>query len=239
MKISVCMAAYNGSKYIAEQISSILMQINSDDELIIVNDCSDDHTIEVIQSFNDRRIKVIHNPINLGLIKSFEISLSNSSGEIIFLSDQDDIWMPDKVKKTVEHMQNKNASAVVSDAIVVDQDGNILYDSFFKFRNSGSGIIKNFYKNSYIGCCMAITSKFKKHILPFPKDIIWHDEWIGFTYEFLDRVEFIPEKLVQYRRHSSNQTNMHRQSLINVFLKRLKLVKIMAVEFFKISFGLR
>ncbi len=95
--ISVCIATYNASKYINAQIVSILGQLASNDEVIVSGDLSTDDTVEIITSINDARIKVIKSNIRLGVIKNFERSLYAAKGDIIFLSDQDDIWLPNKV----------------------------------------------------------------------------------------------------------------------------------------------
>ena len=97
MKISVCMAAYNGENYIEKQISSILCQLKPDDELVIVDDCSKDRTINVIKNFNDSRIKLLKNKFNYGVVATFERALSAAEGNIIFLSDQDDEWIDNKL----------------------------------------------------------------------------------------------------------------------------------------------
>jgi glycosyltransferase involved in cell wall biosynthesis len=230
-KISVCMAAYNGSQFIEEQVVSILCQLKEGDELIIVNDYSTDNTLETLKSFNSSKIKIINNTRNLGLVKSFEIALNHSTGDIIFFSDQDDIWIEGKVIKTLDHMQQQKSLVVVCDATVFNEDGKIIQDSFFNFRNSGSGLLKNFYKNSYIGCCMAIDAKVKPYILPLPDKTLLHDEWIGLICEVLGRTSFLPEILVMYRRHSMNQTNMSRASWRKVIQKRFVLLKAL---FFKV-----
>jgi glycosyltransferase involved in cell wall biosynthesis len=229
-KISVCMAAYNGSAFIKEQINSILCQLKESDELIIVNDCSTDNTLDILQSFNTSKIKIINNAKNLGLVKSFEIALKNSTGDIIFFSDQDDIWLDSKVRKTIDCMHQSQSLVVVSDAKVFNEEGDIIYDSFFKFRNSGSGLLKNFYKNTYIGCCMAIDTRVIPYILPFPDKNLLHDEWIGLVCEVLGKTRFLPEALIMYRRHSMNQTNMSRFGWRKVFQKRFALIQVIILR---------
>jgi glycosyltransferase involved in cell wall biosynthesis len=238
-KVSVCMAAYNGSQYIEEQISSILCQLKESDELIIVNDFSTDNTLDVIKSFESRKIKVINNTKNLGLVKSFEIALDNATGNIIFFSDQDDIWLEDKVLKVITCMQQEQSLVVVTDAKVFNEKGDIVHDSFFEFRNSGSGLLKNFYKNSYIGCCMAIDARIKPYILPLPDEVLLHDEWIGLVCEVLGRTSFLPEALVMYRRHSMNQTNMSRSGWRKVLKKRFTLLQAFSFKLLPIWIELK
>ena len=96
--ITVCLAAYNGEKYIEEQINSILCQLSLNDELLISDDGSTDKTIKIISDLNDPRIKLFKNNFK-SVQKNFEFLLQNSIGEIIFLSDQDDIWEKNKISE--------------------------------------------------------------------------------------------------------------------------------------------
>ena len=88
MKISVCMATYNGEKYIAEQIRSILPQLSEDDEVIVSDDGSSDATLDIVRSFNDPRIRIVQNELEHGYTKNFENALNHANGDIIFISDQ-------------------------------------------------------------------------------------------------------------------------------------------------------
>jgi glycosyltransferase involved in cell wall biosynthesis len=136
MKISVCMATYNGCEYVKDQISSILVQLRADDELIIVDDKSTDITLQILDEFNDSRIKIIKNEINLGVIKNFEKAINNASGNLIFLSDQDDVWLPNKVEKILQVFQKyPDITLILSDAQIIDSEGQITADSFFKIRD--------------------------------------------------------------------------------------------------------
>jgi glycosyltransferase involved in cell wall biosynthesis len=230
MKCSVCMAVYNGEEYLKKQLVSILEQLNIEDEIIIVNDASTDNSLCVINSFCDQRIKVINNINNLGVIRSFEKALNQTSGDIIFLADQDDIWTPGKVDETIEYMMKFQCNAVVSDALVIDDQGEIICDSYFTLRQSGPGIWKNFYRNSYIGCCMAIRSDVKPFILPFPKSIPMHDAWIGMVCDFLGEVKFVPKQLVAYRRHLANQSELQGKDWNKMINKRFIWLKLMSIE---------
>jgi glycosyltransferase involved in cell wall biosynthesis len=202
MKISVCMATYNGEKYIEEQLRSILLQLSDKDEVIVSDDSSTDNTILIIQQFNDRRIKLYPNQKFHNPALNFENALNKSSGDIIFLADQDDIWDKAKVVKMMSYLSNYDL--VISDCSIIDEYGNELHKSFFNIRGSKKGIIRNLYKNSYIGCCIAFRRRVFSKILPFPQGIYMHDWWIGMIAEFYGDVYFCPEKLVSYRRHQNN-----------------------------------
>ena len=228
-KVSVAMATYNGEKYIKEQIESILNNLEEDDELIISDDGSKDNTRNIIQEFvnNDKRVKLIDGPKN-GVKQNFANAIGSCSGKYIFLSDQDDIWMKNKVQEVIKTFKEQQCTVVVHDAEIVDENLNIVEESFFAHRNSGSGVLKNIYKNTYIGCCMAFDSKLKEKILPIPNDIEMHDQWIGVLSDKYGKSYFLKEKLIKYRRHSSNVSKMEhykvKKMISNraVFIKRFK-----------------
>lgn len=229
--ISVAMATYNGEKYIKEQVDSILKQLTQNDELVVSDDSSTDKTLSILNSYNDSRIKIYKGP-KLGVKQNFNNAIEKCLGRYIFLADQDDIWIDNKVNKILEIFENKNCTCVVHDAIVFDSNTNdIIYDSFYKLRNSKKGIIKNIIKNSYIGCCMAFDSKMKEQILPIPNDIQMHDQWIGIINDKYGKVIFIKDKLLKYRRHNNNVSSLkhhyplkkmikNRYNLINKITKR-------------------
>ncbi len=95
--LSVCIATYNGAKYINKQVESILLQLGIDDEIVVSDDGSIDQTISILESFGDERIKIFRNTGRHGVVSYFENALNHSSGEVIFLSDQDDIWNKKKL----------------------------------------------------------------------------------------------------------------------------------------------
>lgn len=204
MKISVCMATYNGEKYIKEQIETILPQLSVQDELIISDDSSTDQTLEIVKVFNDPRIKIFDQQKFKSPIFNFENAIKHATGDYIFLSDQDDIWLPDKIQIMLREL--KQYDLVLSNCYIGDTNLKIIKDSYFEWRNSKKGIIKNLKKNSYLGCCMGFNKKILKKILPFPAIIPMHDMWIGMIAEIYFKPCFIQNKLMIYRRHESNAT---------------------------------
>jgi glycosyltransferase involved in cell wall biosynthesis len=202
MNISVCIATYNGEKYIQKQIESILPQLDFSDEIIISDDSSQDETLNIIASFKDSRIKVFPNQIYKNPALNFENAISKAKGEFIFLCDQDDIWHENKVSVMLKYLQN--FTLVISDCKIINESDIVLSKSFFELRNSRKGIFKNLYRNSYIGCCMAFRKSLLNYILPFPKGIYMHDWWIGMVAEIYGNVYFASDKLMSYRRHQTN-----------------------------------
>lgn len=210
MKISVAMATYNGEKYIKEQIESIVSQLNKDDELVISDDGSTDRTREIIKEFqsNDKRIKLINNDKN-GVIKNFENALKQCKNELIFLADQDDVWKSNKVEKIKEiFLSKKDINLVMSDADLVDSQLKKKGKSLYQIRNSNGSIIKNIYKNSYVGCTMAFKKECLDYILPIPNGIAMHDVWIGIMCSCKGKVYLCNDKLMYYRRHDDTATKL-------------------------------
>lgn len=151
--ISVCIATYNGSKYIKEQIDSILPQLDECDEIIVSDDSSTDNTLSILKSYHDRRIIIFTNQKFNSPIYNFENALKHAKGDIIFLSDQDDIWEFNKVQVMISFLQKK--SLVVSDCYIINQDKNVICDSLFNGKVPNAGVFINILRNHYIGCCMA------------------------------------------------------------------------------------
>lgn len=217
---SVCMAVYNGSEFLEEQISSILEQMKGNDELIIIDDFSQDQSYEICMNFKDERINIHRNKKNMGVIQSFETAINLAKGEYIFLSDQDDIWMPEKMQKLKTELAN-GSLLTLSDCSIIDSLGNVLENSFFRWRGSKPGFFQNLIRNSFIGCSMAFRTEIKEIALPFPKCIAMHDEWIGLIASLNGPVTLVNSQLLYYRRHQSNASSMHRGTISSMLQKRI------------------
>ncbi len=204
MRISVCIPTYNGEKYIQKQLESILSQLGEEDEIIISDDSSTDRTVEIIKSTADSRIQIIENCTFKSPTFNLENALTRAKGDFIFLSDQDDIWYPDKIKKALEKLTSFDM--VVCNGVIIDQDENMIHPSYFEWKGSRPGFLKNLAHSSYLGCSLAFNRKILNRALPFPKQIIIHDLWLGLIAESTGRVIFIEEPLFSYRRHASNFT---------------------------------
>lgn len=217
--ISVCIPTYNGGLYIKEQLDSILKQSRAVDEIIISDDSSTDNTVDLIKSYKDSRIKLFENQKFSSPIFNLEFTLEQAKGDYIFLADQDDIWMKNKVELLVEQL--KSNKLVISDGEIINQSGEIIAPSIFELFNSQRGFVRNFIKSSYMGCCMAFDKEILNHILPFPKTIAMHDLWIGLNAELYTTPFFYPQKLIRYRRHSFNKTPLDSKTNNNSILHKL------------------
>ncbi|MEG0518892.1 MAG: glycosyltransferase family 2 protein [Bacteroidales bacterium] len=219
------MATYNGAAFVKEQIESILTQLGSNDELIISDDCSIDQTLDIIKSYNDKRIILLSGKRFASPILNFEYALKHVKGDIIFLADQDDIWASNKVEVCIDVL--KSCDLILHDANIIDAYGNILHTSFFKLRNVKNGYWTNLYKNSYIGCCMAFRASVLKYTLPFPKQIAMHDMWIALKVLLNGKSVFIDEPLLKYRRHGQNASFSAEKSQLSKFYQFIYRIKML------------
>lgn len=226
--ISVCMATFNGGKYIAQQISSILSQLTFDDELIISDDGSTDNTIDIIKSFNDVRIKLLinkkqktSNSKHFLVTKNFENALQNAQGDLIFLADQDDIWKDNKVDTSLA--QIKGCDILLSNYDIINEFGEVVEIKWLKKKPIRSSVIENVYKMPFHGCCMCFTKEVLEGVLPFPKSLLLHDNWIGIFWSLKNfkKIKFLDESLVLYRHHSYNVSGKSSNSFYNKILYRI------------------
>lgn len=203
--VSIAMATYNGAKYIEEQLQSIIQQTYSNIEIVIVDDCSKDNTIEIIQQLQQQYnfIHVFVNEANSGVTKTFEKAIIKCKGEFIAISDQDDIWELNKIEILVNEIGNHDA--VYSNSLLVDASGQSLNKSFTSIMN-----MKTYYRgapfllsNSVPGHTILMKQTFVQNILPFPPKMLF-DLWIGFCAAGNNGIKFVDKTLVKYRQHDTN-----------------------------------
>lgn len=204
--ISVCMATYNGERFIKEQLLSILSQISLTDEIIVSDDGSSDKTLKIIEEIEDSRIKLYHHKKEEenGVYKNFRYATSNfenaltkAKGDYIFLSDQDDIWEQNKLQKCLELL--KKYDCIVHNYSVINEKGELLKFQQFKKKPIHKSIFMNILDNHFRGCCMAFNRKILNMILPFPRRIIGHDYWIGILASHYTSVYYEIEPLLKSR----------------------------------------
>jgi glycosyltransferase involved in cell wall biosynthesis len=217
------MATFNGEKYIKEQIDSILVQLGKDDELIISDDGSTDNTLEIIRKLDDSRIKVYENVGIHGYAHNFENALKKASGDYIFFSDQDDVWLPSKVETMLPYLQHDNF--VISDAYITNDELEIKC-RLSSWRTYIKGYLQNLFKSIYAGCTCAFTKRIKDYALPFPSTkYIQHDNWIGLLCELKFNVVYVDKPLILYRRHNSNTSGAgSKSSKTTLFMIKYRIV---------------
>ncbi|MFD1466119.1 glycosyltransferase [Lapidilactobacillus mulanensis] len=224
------MATYNGQATIERQLRSILPQLSNTDEVLIVDDQSSDDTIQIINDvFQESDIphQIFINQVNQGPIASFERAITKAKGDYIYLSDQDDQWFSNKISVCQATFKLNKSDLVVHDAIVVDKNLQVIDNSWnhYNHNNVDQGVLGNLIKNGYTGAMMAFTNKVKQAILPFPRTIAMHDQWIFLvTKKNRYRIDSIKEPLMNYVRHGNNVTGQKRKKL-PMILDRLTMIQ--------------
>ena len=215
-QIDILLATYNGEKYLKEQLDSILSQTYSNFRLLISDDCSKDNTKEILKEYEkkDNRIKVFYQEKNLGYVKNFEFLLSKVENKIYALSDQDDVWLPEKVEKTYNKLIQTNSDLVFTDLEVVNENLEKIYDSFNdymllsrKIKKYKDSSVMQYLYNCITGCTLMSKSKFLDKIIPIPTNskYVIHDTWIGLIVSLYGKIEYLDEKTIKYRQHGNNQ----------------------------------
>lgn len=229
--ISVVMCTYNGEKYIIRQLESICNQNLKPNEIIICDDCSADNTVvlikKYIEEFTDYTIQInlYENVKNVGVVKNFEQAITYCSGEIVFLSDQDDIWLPNKIESICKYMECKgNCNVVFTDALLIDSNGNEIGCSLWQslgFSGKDNYSISDFTGKRFVtGATIAAKRNFLKDIMPFPECWI-HDSWIAICAAIDGSIFSISEMYIQYRLHGNNVIGVNTETLIDKAKRRL------------------
>ena len=216
MTISVGVCTHNGAKYIEEQLNSIITQTVKPDEIVLSDDNSSDETLEIAkrvlsESGIRSRIKAHHE--HQGITKNFSGCFDLCTGDIIFSSDQDDIWMRDKIESFLPYFKRGNVF-VYSNAEVIDENKSVLLHDFWsiygiKFTQlSKKQFSKKLLTSMCIaGCNMAFTKELYHAIRPTPFHFI-HDSWIAICAPWYGDIAFIEKPLIMYRQHANNSAGV-------------------------------
>jgi len=208
MKVSIAMATYNGAQYLQDQLDSFKNQTKLPDELVITDDCSTDRTEQIVLEFaKTAPFKVIfsRNSQNLGYCGNFNAALMKTSGDLVFLSDQDDVWFPEKIEYMVTLAENN------SKALVLMNDASITDGVLNKTGLSKIGQIQSAGFNlSYfaMGCCCAIRRELLDICLPITIGYKAHDVWLLAFARGLEARLIDPKVLQYYRRHGKNESQI-------------------------------
>lgn len=230
MKISVALAAYKGEKYIAKQIESILSQLGGNDELIVSDDYPAGKTRDIVESMavSDCRIKYIEGE-GKGVVRNFENALKACSGDVIFLCDQDDVWMHDKVETVMKEFES-GAELVLHDALITDAELKTVNPSCFSVHGANLSFVKNFVKNTFVGCCMAFTKELLAETMPFPDGIAMHDWWIALVaLKKKRKTVLVGKPLIKWRRHGENVTGSSTSAAQKIIWRLRMLSAIMKI----------
>jgi glycosyltransferase involved in cell wall biosynthesis len=220
IKFSVAMCTYNGAPFLNEQLASIAAQTRPPDELIVCDDHSSDDTVNILNAFRLKAgfpVRIVVNSRNLGTTENFAQAIALCSGDIIALSDQDDVWVQEKLARfEQEFAASPELGLVFSDAIVGDAllrpSGNTIW-SLFRFDDAkrqavvtGNALAVLLPGWFVTGATVGFRSEFKDLVLPIPQTLsLIHDGWIGAVISSVAQVRPIPEPLIVYRQHTGQQ----------------------------------
>ena len=212
--VSVCLATCDGERYVQAQIASVLAQLQDGDELLVADDHSTDRTQAIVLAFNDARVRWLPQAQRVGVVRNFERALAAATRDVVFLCDQDDVWLAGKVHHCIEALRSH--LLVVTDCRLVDDNLNTIAESFFVQLGSGPGVLKNLWRNSYLGCCMAFRRELLARALPIPAGVPMHDMWLGLVAQCSGSVCFLPQALLLYRRHAQVTTTTGSPSALSL-----------------------
>ena len=216
MKFSIALATCNGQRFLREQLNSYLSQTRHPDEVVVCDDRSDDQTLDVLSEFATRApfpIRIEQNEQRLGITRNFERAISLCHGDVIFLSDQDDLWMPEKLARhEAVYRASPDVGLVFSNGDVVTDDlvplEYTLYDTFGviparqRAMNAGHALEELVKCSRVTGCTLSFSADCRDILLPL--SMHWHhDEWIALLTSALAGVHALSESLLQYRRHQA------------------------------------
>ena len=226
-QIGVAMATFNGAAFIDEQIDSILSELGEGDQLLIVDDDSSDETVELIRKKSDPRIILLQNVKNRGYVHTFERALSEVGGEVIFLSDQDDAWMPGRVDAMLEALGDQllvvsNWQATGGKPGRFERIRLRPIDSCHHLRNI-IGILVGY--RLHWGCAMAVRQELLNMALPFPS---WmnesHDQYLAMAANVAQSIRYMAADTVWHRLHAANLTPLGARSIHKILSARARLV---------------
>lgn len=232
MNISVCLATYNGAKYLESQLRSILNQLEDNDEIVILDDCSTDNSLELVKSIGDERIKIFKNEKNRGHVYSFGRVISLGIHDIIFMSDQDDIWMDGRVTLMKESLLKSNAFLISTNSEFIDsEDKTILFSLDGVSAETSDKYFKNIVdifigKTNYVGCAMAFKRELKELILPIPSYVESHDLWIAMCANIFKSNLHLNESTLYRRIHGENASIVKRRLLPKLWSRIIFLISM-------------
>lgn len=237
-RISVCLAAYNGERYIGEQLASILPQLNRHDEVVVIDDASTDGTVAAVRAIADPRVRLIARPDNRGYVKTFEQALHEARGDYLLLADQDDVWLPGRVDALVGALAS---AQVVAGNLTTLAGPDAIRGPYgqadWKLRAAGShhgarnvaGILAG--NMPYYGCAMGVRrDALAEGVLPFP-DFLHesHDLWLALYGNVRGEIAHVEQRVTARRFHDSNQTPNRPRGVLPALRSRLLLLRCLGV----------
>ena len=212
MKTSVALCTFNGEKYLRKQLDSILEQTVAVDEIVVCDDLSTDATLSILNQYKEtfpNIFKIHANEKNLRSVKNFEKAISLCENEIVFLCDQDDMWIPEKVEVILNQFKiSPELQVIATNAFIINDDEDMLnvstiYDIPSKTTKEMKEILF-FHQNFCTGATMAMRKEFADDLMPFPpENLFHHDEWIALKASLKNQLLFLNDRLIKYRIHQN------------------------------------
>jgi glycosyltransferase involved in cell wall biosynthesis len=233
VRASVCMATYRGSKFVEEQLGSILRELGPDDEVVVVDDASPDETAAVVGRVKDARVRLLVAPHNRGYVRTFEEAIRLSRGQFIFLSDQDDVWTKGRLTMMLAALET---SKVVASNFEILGGGPRPWIPKLRSSDSGRnlanlwGILIGY--RAYYGCAMGFRRDALDLVVPIPAFVREsHDLWLAICGNMAGSVAHLDESTVLRRLHGENQTPSGWRSLRKIAAARIMLLRLMFEAF--------
>lgn len=238
LSISVAMATHNGERYVAEQLAGILASSTPPDEIVVSDDASRDGTVRIVAETARQhphiRWRLLRNAMPLGVTRNFERAIGECSGDVVVLSDQDDVWYPDRLACTIERFAVQPSLELLhADADLVDGDGAPLHRRLFEDLEvsraelaaiaRGEAFPVYLRRNLATGATVAFRRSLADRAMPFPPGWV-HDEWLAVVAAATGEVAVVRRPLIAYRQHGANQIGVARPTL------RRKLHRVTASE---------
>jgi GT2 family glycosyltransferase len=239
--VSVVMAVFNGHEFLREQVESVLAQLEPGDELLVIDDASTDGCLASLHALELPGVRILANARNIGVVRSFQRGLALARHDVVFLCDQDDVWLSGKrAAYMAEFERDGSICLVISDCEVIDAEGRMLAASFMADRGGFNGSVSStLWRSRYIGCAMAVRRSLLQIALPFPADLHAHDMWLGAMAAIFGRVVYLPRPYLRYRRHNSNLTPYRSRTRWHRLLRwRLGFAWLLALRVMRVKLGM-
>lgn len=235
LDVAVLLTTFNGENYIQEQLYSIINQKNVKAKIYVHDDFSQDNTLQLIKKVQaefPNRIFIIKSDTNLGVVQSYQFLLDNVEADYYFFSDQDDVWLDDKITKELGALTHKDESLpalVYSDLKIVDKNLNILSTSMFKKMKVSNTdrtemlLVQNVITGNTVGFNKVLRNLIIKSFRMEDSKILMHDIWVGLVASLYGSIVFLDEPTVKYRQHGNNVVGAKRKKLSEIFnIRELK-----------------
>jgi glycosyltransferase involved in cell wall biosynthesis len=217
--VSVALAAYNGENYLVEQLESVLAQTHKNLEIVVCDDCSEDGTGKILDSYAERGlIRYYVNERRMGSVRNFEKVMSLCNGDFIAPCDQDDVWKPEKISTLIEEIGDN--LLIHSDAELIDKDGKMIHPSYTEYARKQiehMNFSRILFKNVVTGCTAFFHRKLYQSACPFP-DHVPHDHWLAIVAADKGDIAYCNKALVRYRQHDSNAIGAKKYQDISVLI---------------------